>query len=208
MLWKIIKRLREERAQIIAKMQAMLKKANDETRDLSDTESGKFDELNQKAEALKSKIEQHEQVAQLEAEQRASDQGAGRQDTPPGGDRPDTGETRTADQIDEQRAAAFDRFLRGGLGALSEEQRSLVIPSNGLPGMDTRALSTSGIGVVGTRAFGRDLIKSLKDFTGVLAAGARVLNTSNGNVMTWMTVDDTANKGTLKAESAAAVHRS
>lgn len=60
---------------------------------------------------------------------------------------------------------------------------------------ETRAVSVGGTGVIGSRGFQSELIKSLRNYAGVLEAGARTITTATGNSVGMLTVDDTANEG-------------
>lgn len=199
MSWKDIKRLNEQRGDILKEMRSLLKAAEDEGRDLTEAENGKFDDLNQRAEQIKASIQRYEQIAAIEGEVRNNQ--PGREDF----DGRDSEHRTSREQLEKRRNEAFDAYLRGGIGALNEEQRSLLVTGH-LPGdgLEARALTTAGIGVVGTREFSNELIKALRDFTGVLEAGARVITTSTGNPMGLLAVDDTSNEGSNEQDQGAA----
>src|SRR5690606_16538908 len=130
-------------------------------------------------ESLKAQAERHQQLYNLESE------GQDQQRQHPGKFDIDGRDERRGDRdgLEERQNEAFDAYLRGGIGVLNEEQRSLLATGR-LPGSETRAaITTAGIGVVGTRPFSNELIKALRDFTGVLDAGARVITTGTGNPM-------------------------
>lgn len=101
-------------------------------------------------------------------------------------------------KTDERRAAAFDRFLRQGYGELTAEERQAL--------KEIRAQGTTpddkGGYTVPTQM--RDvIIDSMKAYGGI-ASVAQILNTSNGQDITWSTSDGTAEEGELLAENAAA----
>lgn len=180
MSWQILKRYREERGECLNKMKALTGKANQEQRDLSEAEVKEFDDLHAKAEQRKADIERVEKAVALEAELTAKngEQRAGREDinTP----------EQQADQKAKEARSQFDTYLRTGSIAPAE----------------TRALTISGAGVVGDRAYYNQLVTSLKTFAGVREAGATVLPTSDGNDLTVPKADDTSNTGQIVGEGA------
>lgn len=178
-MWQKLKQLREERGQFLNDMKGLLKKADDEKRDLTAEENTRFDELNGKAEARKADIERYERAQALEAE--LADKGEQRQQQP-GREDVNTPEQR-ADEAAKEYRSQFVKFLRGGNP------------------LELRALTVSGQGVVGDRPFSTDLVKAMKSFAGVLDAGAEVIPTSDGNPLTIPTADDTANTGRLVGEA-------
>lgn len=183
------KRLTEERGALVQKMQAMLKKCNDEQRDLTPEENTEFDTHHKRAEDIKGQLDRYEQFEKLATSAKPTEQ---RQQ--PGRD--DIG---TPEQQDEQRAKleadAFRSYLRG---TVTNEQRDYLTS-----GSENRAaLSTSAIGVVGTRDFSTQLVEAMKHFAGVREAGAFILKTQTGNEFVLPTGDDTANEANIKAENA------
>src|SRR5438045_2607486 len=110
MNWIKIKQLTEERGQALTDMKAILKKADDEKRDLTADENTKFDELNTKAEQRKADIDRYETAKRLDAEvtQRQQEQ---RQQ--PGRDDVNTPEQQADERAREYRSQ-FVSFLRGG----------------------------------------------------------------------------------------------
>lgn len=182
-MWQQIKAKREEQAAVFAEMRNLLKPSEDEKRDLTAEESGKFDELNAKAEGYTKSIDQLERAytAEKSLEERATLK-PGRNPVD-GGDKP---EQRTeVEQREEERRVAFDHYLRGEVS--DEEMRVLTI----------------GGGVVGPQGFSTKLVTSLKYYGGVLQAGAEVLNTQDGNPFVIPTATDTANSGSQIAENGA-----
>lgn len=177
-MWQKIKALKEERGALLHEMKQILKKAQDETRDITAEESTTFDELNGKAEARKLDIDRYETAKALEAEigQQKQEQRAGREDI-------NTPEQQADAKATEARSQ-FDSYLRTGSIASAE----------------TRALTVSGAGVVGDRAYYNQLVTSLKTFAGVREAGATILPTSDGNDLTVPKADDTSNVGAIVGE--------
>jgi HK97 family phage major capsid protein len=196
MTWQQRKKLAEERAQILADMKAILDKSETEKRDLTPEENTSFDDFNTRAEALKTKIERCDTLLAAYADQGEGDENRSQRpghhdvDNQPGGE-----ERSEGDQLEERHAEAFDAYLRGGLEGMSPEQRSVLSTGRMQVDGETRAVSVGGTGVIGSRGFQAKLIKSLRNYTGVLEAGARVLTTATGNSIGMLTVDDTANEG-------------
>src|SRR5258706_3425004 len=178
-MWQRIKALREERGQFLADMKAILKKAEDEKRDLSAEENTAFDTLNSKAEQRKTDIDRYERAQALEVEllAKSNEQRAGREDI-------NTPEKQVDQQAKEQRAQV-DRYLRTGAIAPAE----------------TRALTIAGAGIVGDRIMYNQLVVALKTFSGVREAGATILPTSDGNDQPVPKADDTSNTGQIVGEA-------
>lgn len=95
----------------------------------------------------------------------------------------------------ERRAAAFDKFLRHGFGELSAEERQAI--------KELRAQGTSpdakGGYTVPTQMLNK-IVDSMKAYGGI-ASVAQILNTSNGQDITWSTSDGTAEEGELLGEN-------
>lgn len=109
MSWKQLKALTEQRGQALADMKALLKKAEDEKRDLTADENTQFAELNTRSEGLKTQIERYEQAQKLEgelAQRNGGEQRAGREDV-------NTPE-QTAEQDATEARSAFNEFCRTG----------------------------------------------------------------------------------------------
>ena len=178
MNWQQIKALNEQRGQALADMKSILKTAEDEKRDLNGDENTKFDGLNKRAEDIKSTIDRYEQAKKLDSEL------AERRQQQPGREDVNTPESQADDRANEARSQ-FISYLRTGT----------------LPSQENRALTVSGVGVVGPRAYYDQLIKSLNTFSGVRDAGATVLPTSDGNDLTVPRADDTSNIGQIVGEA-------
>ncbi|EDM47761.1 phage major capsid protein [Marinobacter algicola] len=107
-------------------------------------------------------------------------------------------EERGGESIDEQRAQAFDAFLRQGMQEISAEQRQVL--------REMRAQGTSpdekGGYTVPTEMLNM-IYESMKDYGG-LASVAQILNTENGQPIEWPTSDGTAEEGELLGENTAA----
>ncbi len=101
-------------------------------------------------------------------------------------------------QQNERRAAAFDSFLRRGLGEMSSEERTSL--------RELRAQGTTpdaqGGYTVPTQMLNK-IVEAMKAYGGI-AGVAQILNTSTGQDITWSTSDGTAEEGELLAENSAA----
>ncbi|EHI3729739.1 phage major capsid protein [Salmonella enterica] len=99
------------------------------------------------------------------------------------------------EQSAERRAAAFDKFLRHGFSELSAEERQAV--------KELRAQGTTpdakGGYTVPTQMLNK-IVDSMKAYGGI-ASVAQILNTSNGQDITWSTSDGTAEEGELLGEN-------
>jgi HK97 family phage major capsid protein len=73
----------------------------------------------------------------------------------------------------------------------------------GIESFATQTTTTTGGGYVIPRGFQAELEKAVLEFGGMWEA-ARIVKTTQGNVMDWPTVNDTANKAYLLAESVSA----
>ncbi|MHA6305698.1 phage major capsid protein [Hafnia paralvei] len=101
-------------------------------------------------------------------------------------------------EVDEQRVAVFDKFLRGGLGEMSSEERQML--------KEMRAQGTTpdekGGYTVPVQMM-NNVIETMKAFGGI-ANIAQILYTSNGQEIDWPTSDGTAEEGELIGENTAA----
>lgn len=101
-------------------------------------------------------------------------------------------------QAEGRRAAAFDRLLRHGFSELTAEERQAV--------KELRAQGTTpddkGGYTVPTQ-MRNTIIDAMKAYGGI-ASVAQILNTSNGQDITWSTSDGTSEEGELLAENSAA----
>lgn len=98
----------------------------------------------------------------------------------------------------ERRAAAFDSFLRRGMGELNTEERQAL--------RELRAQGTTpdaqGGYTVPTQMLNR-IVDAMRAYGGI-ASVAQILNTSTGQDITWSTSDGTTEEGELLAENTAA----
>ncbi|HDR2353279.1 TPA: phage major capsid protein [Enterobacter roggenkampii] len=102
---------------------------------------------------------------------------------------------------EEQRAAVFDKFLRGGQSSMSTEERQIM-----------REMRAQGEGQADKGGYTvpvtmmNQIIESMKSYGGI-ANIAQVMYTSDGREIDWPTSDGTAEEGELIGENAAATEQ-
>ncbi|MDX7989865.1 phage major capsid protein [Xenorhabdus littoralis] len=98
----------------------------------------------------------------------------------------------------ERRTAAFDKYLRHGLGEMTAEERQAL--------RELRAQGTTpdekGGYTVPTQMLNK-VVESMKAYGGI-ASVAQILSTSTGQTIEWATADGTAEEGELLGENTAA----
>lgn len=97
---------------------------------------------------------------------------------------------------DEQRAQAFNKFLRQGVAELSPEERKLLA--------EARAQGTSPAekgGYTVPTTFWAKVVESMKQYGGI-AGVCQILTTDGGNPIEWPTSDGTNDEGELIGENA------
>ncbi|MBD2798183.1 phage major capsid protein [Xenorhabdus sp. 18] len=98
----------------------------------------------------------------------------------------------------ERRTAAFDKFLRHGLGEMTTEERQAL--------RELRAQGTTpdekGGYTVPTQMLNK-VVEQMKAYGGI-ASVAQILSTSTGQTIEWATADGTAEEGELLGENSAA----
>ncbi|MDC9605622.1 phage major capsid protein [Xenorhabdus griffiniae] len=98
----------------------------------------------------------------------------------------------------ERRAAAFDKFLRHGLGEMTTEERQAL--------RELRAQGTTpdekGGYTVPTQMLNK-VVEAMKAYGGI-ASVAQILSTSTGQTIEWATADGTTEEGELLGENTAA----
>jgi HK97 family phage major capsid protein len=184
MSWVEIKGLKEQRAKFGSDAAKMVEDAGKEARTLTAEEDTKFNKLTADYDSLGSKIEfleKREKDAKASAVENRSN-----------------GHSVQAEKADKGAAEdeARNAYIRG---TLTQEQRNtLKWAADG--GIESRALAISSFGVVGDRKVAGQVVRTLKDFSGVLQAGCMVYSTSDGNPFTVVKSDDSSNVGELLAE--------
>ncbi|MDR5858210.1 phage major capsid protein [Halomonas eurihalina] len=108
------------------------------------------------------------------------------------------GEERGGQSQDEERAQAFDTFLRHGMTEMTTEQRQAL--------RELRAQGTAPDekgGYTVPREMLNRIYEAMKDYGG-LASVAQVITTDSGNSIDWPTSDGTSEEGELLGENSAA----
>ncbi|GED45257.1 phage capsid protein [Vreelandella aquamarina] len=144
--------------------------------------------------ALNAKIEREEELR--DADNRFAEENAEefrRQGGANGGENGD--EHGAGGSVDEQRAQAFDAFLRHGMSDMTAEQRKVL--------KEMRAQATNpnekGGYTVPTEMLNR-IYEAMKDYGG-LAGVSQIMTTDSGNDIEWPTSDGTAEEGVLLGEN-------
>lgn len=214
-----VKDLREQRGQLYAQMQDVVKAAREEKRALSEEEKTKFDRLDQQQEQLRARIETEERMHELGADDAArrdmlerQDREAKRRDLPTSADArmAFTGwalgpEARTDEH--EEAARKCGVSLRGSydLRFLNQAPRTMAELSKTL----TRA--TSDAQAVGDSTRGGNVVpnepmasieRAMLAFGGMRGV-SRVIRTQTGATLPIPTVNDTTNVAVIIGESTA-----
>ena len=156
----------------------------------TDEQRSQWKDMKHELDALKSKIEREEELR--DADQRfVDDQNDNLRNN---ADK----EHRGGPSVDEQRAKAFDDFLRQGQGEMSPEQRQML--------RELRAQGTTpdekGGYTVPTEMLTM-VHESMKDYGGI-AGISKIMTTATGATIEWPTSDGTAEEGALIGENTAA----
>lgn len=201
------KELRHQAKQNQARMKEIL---DGSEKSLTADQEAEFDRLDKEAEANLRQAEKIERMEKLELENSDNEE----VETSTKG--------KSIDKLSvEERAKAEDLAMRSYLktGEVPSELRTLMAPAKGEKddagmiskalkdmGIETRAAqttTTSGGGYLIPRGFQAELEKAIKAFGGMWES-SRIIKTSQGNVLDWPTVNDTANKAYLLSESTSA----
>jgi len=187
--------LRRKRAALVEQAREVLNTASTEKRDLTSEENSKYDRIMADVDGLKTQIEREERLSGLESEMRESIREPQRPAV----------EDRKAKNLaaSEEYRDAFVAYLRGGMGELSSEQRSVL--SEGFQ----RSAQSVGTGAAGgytvPQGFESAIDKASKEFSSVEAVSS-TMNTTSGNDIPWPTINDTTNSGRLITESTGATN--
>jgi HK97 family phage major capsid protein len=198
--------LRHKAKQNQARMKEILESS---TESLTADQEKEFDKLDKDAENFFKQAERLERVEKMEIESSQSNE-------------VETPVAKTADNLKpEEKLKAEDLAIRSYLksGIVPVQLRSFMSPAAaekddnqmiqselrklGLESLATQTTTTTGGGYVIPRGFQAELEKALLAYGGMWEA-ARIIKTSQGNTMDWPTVNDTANKAYLLAESVSA----
>jgi HK97 family phage major capsid protein len=174
--------LREKRAALVNEMNYIVAAAQTEGRSLNAEENQKFDAIENDVRALGDSVEKIERAEQMKKEIAA-------------------GREARAEQKEITKHEAFSKYLRHGLGALNNEERSLVEQRGTDPQLTTPG---SAGGFLVPEDFSNILDVASK-FTGEVERLAQVLNTQSGATLPYPKVDDTSVVGAILSEGSADV---
>jgi len=181
------KTLKDKRGKIVTEMEALMKKAKDEKRELTTEESIKWDELDTKQENLFSEIKRVEKMYALTSTQEdvirenADKQG------------------KSADELKEEnqkRVRAYIRYLAVGERELKDEERALLIRG-------AQSTTNTEGGYLIPQEFSNEYDKAMLAFGGVMEV-VRSITTKSGADLLWPNTDDTSRKSVILDENTAA----
>jgi HK97 family phage major capsid protein len=198
-----LKELREKQSKLVADARAKLDEITDDTDETRAKEvEAEYDAIMVEYDKIEERVKREEALAAREAEL-----------DEPEDDRRPRGEDRSVEpgadgkDIEEQRKAAFNAYLRFGVEGLSQEERKV------LRSMKTSAFSTeaekraqstsdSAGGYTIPQGFSGELVVSMKAWGPMLDPGVtRQITTATGNQIDWPTMDDTANQAYRLSEN-------
>lgn len=195
-------KLRERMAKLATDARAEFDKIDEKT---SDTEAkeieARFDAIMADHDKLGERAEREEKLAEAEARANAGD---------PRRPAPDQEEQRAAAE-DRQKTPeykeVFQKALRFGTASMDNEERQVLMEGRANIPAEARAQSVgtdSAGGYTVPEGFAGTIDKSLAAWGPMWDGGiVQELNTATGNPLPYPTVDDTAQRGRLKAENAA-----
>ena len=173
--------LRGQRAELIKQATNIVDTAQAEGRSLNAEEKAKFDKMEADARSIKEQIDIIERTAEMKKELAAKTEA--REAAPKA-----------------TRKGAFEKYLRNGMGALNNEERSLMTE---MRGTSTQVAGTDSLGgFLVPQDFSNELDMAL-EFTGEVERLAKKLNTAGGALLDYPTVNDTATDANLISEAAA-----
>ncbi|WP_338699193.1 phage major capsid protein [Streptomyces sp. Q6] len=187
----LLTRAIEKRANVWSQMQEIQARAETEGRsELTAEEREKWDAAEADLTATSQDIERMERSARLDTVQR--DQAVIATGS-------ENAEDRGEIDQDAQYRAAFDVYVRHGMGGLSHEQRTLMMSNQAEVRAGATSPGTAGGYFIPTETLNR-ITEVMKAYGGLLGA-ANVITTASGNPLNWPTNDDTGNIGAILAEN-------
>lgn len=186
--------LRQQRAAIIKEARSILDKADLEKREMTGEETTKYEAMQLDIDKRMSEITREET---LQAQERS----LGEKDNEQREEKKEDaqGEKRGRIHTEEYRQA-FNKYLIGGVGALTADQRQLIEA-------ERRALAvgtTTAGGFTVPQGFYNTLTDAMKFYGGMRQSKATILKTATGNDLPMPMDDDTSQMGALLAENTAA----
>lgn len=186
-----IQALREERTKVAADARKLLDDIEPEK--WTDEHNAQYDNMVSNIENLDGQINRHQKQLDIEAANRQSIQ-----------DRADENgiSTDESEHQANQEKTIFSTYLRGGIDALSMEQRQYVVNK----ARQVRGAMSTGTGSEGgylvPREFATTMLEALKSFGGMREV-ATIIRTASGAGMDWPTTDATSEEGEIVGENAA-----
>lgn len=132
-----------------------------------------------------------------------------RENGKPGGERAETDADGEAAENEKRYAKAFGLYIRSGMGALSDEQRSSLqrgfatLPADAPEVRDMSAVTGQTGGFTVPQGFITNIEVAMKDFSGIRKTKATIMPTGAGNDIPYPTVNDTNNEGEQVEENQA-----
>lgn len=207
---KIVGELESQRSKAVDAGDQIVARVTTENRDFTKEETEALAEAQKNAKNLGERIDKIK--AQVNARKGIDDPGESRtrEDRRPGAPGRDAGEDEDADAAKAERKA-FRSWIRHGFEALTSEERSIMSRRRAQLGeqeqRDLSGVTGASGGYTVPLGFMNELEVAMKDYSGVIAAPTRKLNTGTGNDIPWPTVTDTANTGELIGENTAVTNQ-
>ena len=196
------KDLRNQRANVWEQMKEIPREADAENRSLNAAEKEKWDKADNDVVELSERIERMEKSEERDREMASKLVPA----DPKNPDGPAISADEARNKVDEY-GAAFDQFVRYGIGEMNPEQRSVLNTGmQTLTGAEQRDLGVATGGVGGflvPQAFYDRIVKAQKWVGGVRNV-AFIFRTDSGAIMPVPQDNDTSNVGELLAENTVA----
>src|SRR5262245_40766917 len=199
-----LKQLREECRSLHAQMTRMLTDADAAGRTLTTEEQTRFDTMDDDFEARAAEADRIERVLERDAQFNE----VRRAPIP----EPTTGrvvEGGDAEAFREVQKRAFWNCMRYGVGYLTPEEQRAIAPLRATVGPGGRrdlSVTDAAGGYTIAPAFMPNLETAMKAY-GQVRNVATVIQTANGDTMTWPTANDTGNVGVILAENTAAAEQ-
>ena len=156
----------------------------------TDEQRGQWKSMKHDLDTLDAKIQREEQIRDADQRFVQENEDETRQHL--------SGEERGAPSVDEQRAEAFDAFMRRGMADISADQRQVLREMRA----QSAGTDTEGGYTVPTEMLDR-VYESMAAYGG-LASVAQILTTDSGHTLEWPTTDGTAEEGELLGENSQA----
>jgi HK97 family phage major capsid protein len=189
------KELLQKRGKSLAAAEEIVKRAKEANRVMTADESEQFNRHMDDEHNLETTIRANQRLSesqrsqQEEIEERAKNLGRSTEEQKEG---------------EVKRASAFNKYLRGGLESLNEEERTIMRDMRFRDGNEQRAQSTTGSagGYTIPQGFANEIDRALKAYGGVTDV-CKILKTATGNTVPYPKYDDTSNEGELLGENTA-----